>query len=148
MFNKKAYFNIRVVLLILLFSCFVQSSIAHHLVPFKNEFTKGKYGYWDTLMKRPFIYWHFNEANYFQDNGLAWVKAGSRWGMIDTLGNIILPIEFKSTHYKWEGDTLRTGTKARDVYFVRKESGYQRMRKDKEIYEPEMPFTVPLTNIS
>jgi hypothetical protein len=66
------------------------------LVPFKISGDENRWGYKDSFTDKVIIYWHFDEATPFQDNGYALVTRGGRQTFIDTNGYLLFPFVFKS----------------------------------------------------
>ena len=83
-----------VVVVLLLFGTTVCAQ-TKKLVPFKISGDKNKWGYKDSFTDKVFIYWHFDEATPFQENGYARVEYKGWQSYMDTAGKLLFPFVFK-----------------------------------------------------
>lgn len=83
------------VVVVLLFFGTTVCAQTKKLIPFKISGDENKWGYKDSFTDKVFIYWHFDEATPFQDNGYARVEYKGWQSYMDTAGKLLFPFVFK-----------------------------------------------------
>lgn len=73
--------------------CCVLILKGQNLIPYQFTEYGGKYGYIDKTTNEAKIFWHFDKAYPFY-MGIALVEYNNKLGGIDSLGNIVIPINF------------------------------------------------------
>ena len=108
-----------------------------------------KYGYMDTIghLVIPFI---FDEASRF-DKGVAIVKMGGFYGIIDTTGNWILPAEYKFIEVGKEFGWFNATTKDDKTFFLRQigntvvATDYQKVINFQKMFSANFNNKVPIS---
>lgn len=115
----KLFSNLIFSALFLVSGLFNSVADAHHLVPFQYPGISGKWGYKDSKTDQVKIYWHFDYAADFDDKGYARVGIRGYYGFIDTLGDIVVPIQYEELGQKFNNDTLLVTYYIKNQYYVR-----------------------------
>ena len=117
------------VVVILLLSGTTVFAQTKKLVPFKISGDKDRWGYKDSFTDKVFIYWHFDEATPFMENGYARVTRGGRQTFIDTNGNLLFPFVFKSLPATVRDTIIIDADK--NVKLIKKDNNYWEYKKGK-----------------
>ena len=121
------------VVVVLLFFGTTVCAQTKKLVPFKISGDENKWGYKDSFTDKVFIYWHFDEATPFQDNGYARVTRGGRQTFIDTNGSLIFPFIFKSLPSTLRDTVIIDAEK--NVKLIKQGSNYWEYKKGKRRFD-------------
>lgn len=103
------------------------------LVPFKISGDENRWGYKDSLTDKVFIYWHFDEAAPFNENGYARVTIGGYQTFIDTNGNLLFPFVFRSLPSALK-DTLVIDAE-KNVKLIKQGNNYWEYKKGKRRFD-------------
>jgi hypothetical protein len=121
-----------VVVVLLLFGSTVFAQ-TKKLVPFKISGDENRWGYKDSFTDKVFIYWHFDEATPFQDNGYARVTRGGRQTYIDTNGNLLFPFIFRSLPLTVRDTVIIDAEK--NVKLIKQGNNYWEYKKGKRRFD-------------
>lgn len=125
--------NFKHLALALLCAFSMQQAMALELIPEKNE--KGKWGYVDEMGNKV-VDFKYDEADFFT-NGLAKVKKGDNYGMINGEGKEVLPVKYNLIE-KYNDNIFRiaAGGKVKDGVLMDEKYGFA-TSDGKEILKPE-----------
>lgn len=98
-------------------------------VPFQHE-SSGKWGYKDAATGQVLIYWHFDAADSFDQQGFARITYQHRQSFIDTAGSLIFPLVFPFVSATFDDTIYLNAEHTR--YIAKSGQQYYEYKKQKE----------------